>query len=99
MNKMAIDSKKILGDTKTEWLQEKRKKGISTDYISEGVHYSTGNTLARNLLKEFAKCVPNEAEVVVNYRISGNYFSMHAWGTALIPEKECPIEGYPDNYQ
>jgi len=50
-----------------------------------GVHYEKGD------LKNFAELVPDEAEVVVDYKnklSQSNYGSIHhQYGTALIPKK------------
>lgn len=79
---MSIDSKKILGDTSSEY--HERTGTNPSDYIAEGVHYNTGNS--KDLLKEFSNKVPDNTEIVVNYRVFGNYFRTHASGTALIPK-------------
>jgi hypothetical protein len=80
---MSIDSKKIFGDTPTEW--HERTGTNPSDYIAEGVHSYSGN--AELALSGFADKVPKNAEVVVNYRVAGtaNYYTISS-GTALIPK-------------
>jgi hypothetical protein len=82
---MAIDTGKIFGDTPTEW--HERTQTNPSDYIAEGIHaiYKTGmnNT---NYIGDFAKNVPDNAEVVVGYNVSMGRYEAIAWGTALIPK-------------
>lgn len=85
MIKMAIDAKKILGDTPTEW--HERTQTNPFDYTAEGVHmtYKTGMSNP-SYIREFAEKVPDNAEVVVNYNVSMGRYEAIAWGTALIPK-------------
>jgi hypothetical protein len=91
---MAIDSKKILGDTADEW--HERTGTVPSDYIGEGVHYYGS---VSDLLNNFAKLVPDNAEVVINYRVTAGdrYLRSYAWGTALIPKKS-PEEVVKEKY-
>src|SRR3989344_3859633 len=64
-----------------------------SDYEMRGVHREGFSEL-----KNFAKMVPENAEVVVDYVFirssnTGNY--MNASGTALIPNEELPNTGGP----
>jgi len=79
---MSIDSKKILGDTPAEW--HERTQTNSFDYIGVGVHSYSGNVELS--LSGFADKVPSDAEVVVNYRITGTANFTNSYGTALIPK-------------
>ena len=83
---MAIDSKKILGDTSTEW--HARTATCPTSYISEGVHafYRTDAGI-KNYIEQFARMVPDNAEIVVNYKVSMGSYEVIVCGTALIKKK------------
>jgi hypothetical protein len=85
---MQIDSKKILGDTPAEW--HERTGTNPRDFIAEGVHYNNIEGVT-HLLDEFAKRVPYNTEVVVNYRVSTGYYESIAWGTALIPKSSAAL--------
>jgi hypothetical protein len=78
---MAIDSKKILGDTPAEY--HERTGTNAFDYMAEGVH--AHSEYVGNILDTFTHRVPDNAEVVVNYRVSGGKY-YYASGTALIPK-------------
>ena len=91
---MAIDSEKILTVSLSDWTRIiKGKEGLS-DYTLQGVqaaaYVSTGGG-EDGITEAFAKKVPDNAEVVVDYRCStcGWYGAKaYASGTALIPEEK-----------
>jgi len=85
---MSIESNKILTISAMDYALSVGKQ--LRHYSMEGVH---GKALPRtNALEEFAKLVPSEAEVVVNYDVSIAHTGIlddvraYARGTALIPK-------------
>lgn len=81
---MAIDTKKILGDTSEEW--HERTGTNPSEYIGEGVHADYTATTTDDCIENFAKIVPADSEVVVNYRVSTSKYHIIVSGTALIPK-------------
>lgn len=82
---MAISVEKILTISAKDWFEMMETPAKA--YKPVGVHYSTisGTGEVKDINKEFAKIVPDEADVVVNYYVFGERY---AYGTALIPKRE-----------
>ena len=89
---MAIDIERILTISATEWFGMNKKK--PSEYEARGVH--SRDECMSQVVREFAKRVPSEAEVVVEYRFSsatagasgGMVAMVYASGTALILRKK-----------
>jgi len=93
---MTIPLEKVLTISAREWCDMYGKK--LDDYEAKGIHYEVYDMdFKKQLSKEFASQVPDNAEIVVGYRFStnpngGNVSSRivprdYASGTALIPKK------------
>jgi len=95
-SKSSFPLEKILTISAREWYDMYGKK--LDDYEAKGIHYEVYDMeFNKQLSKEFASQVPNNAEVVVAYKFftnpnGGNISSRivprdYASGTALIPKK------------
>lgn len=87
---MAITTEKILTISAEDWFRMNNKEPYK--YEARGVH---SNGIMDSVLEKFAKEVPSESEVVVDYRLSsatcgtsgGMTEKTYACGTALIHKK------------
>ncbi|MEK6844524.1 MAG: hypothetical protein AABX83_03830 [Nanoarchaeota archaeon] len=101
---MAISLEKILNVSLSDYLKTKYNDNVpnydfvglhmTSDDIKNYVHVPNYDLVGvhsnSNDIEEFAKLVPDEAEIVVNYKIAlalGTYTSSyHQCGTALVPK-------------
>ena len=92
---------KILTVSARDYVASVNGSGRLSDYEMKGVHVETNQDIRSSSLVElFSKLVPEDAEVVVDYRTSvavasdeiSVYFKKSASGTALIPKTKEPVD-------
>ena len=97
---------KILTVSARDYVASVNGSGRLSDYEMKGVHVETNQDIRSSSLVEsslvelFSKLVPEDAEVVVDYRTSvavasdeiSVYFRKSASGTALIPKTKEPVD-------
>jgi len=76
---MTIRMENILGMTSTEWFNITGEN--PQDYIPKGVHYTPANGSAEQGKREFAKIVPPNTRVVVDYKV----FPVHSGNSGKKP--------------